>query len=349
MNNLLLPGTKIYRWLSTDDGNQLEVCRLAKVTDDFIKIKHCDTGTTEKLNKDELEKRSYTILRPDAYVGFSVVSLNGMEDVEVTIYRKKEIDEKSPLPYCVCRQSITDFYSNALAENMNYVGVCVSQDTLPENVSMESVLACDSVVLSTSVAAYINDTLNDILRFVNSKPYDLALYNLFMDHVKYNAKTMGGKIYISGASKKDNVDGYCKTLKGLLEYNDMMYDFHQGFNIFQLDIDLADNSEENTSLLHMVLSGILRKNVDSTFVLPYDHDIDLKSVERNYVLVSDKSENLYLVAYTYSGKYHIPVEDIETPENVVSMYNVIHPSEDSSLAEAYKYVRLNSKKYSDKL
>ena len=353
MNTPILPGTKIYRWISTEYAkNILEVARIVWVHDDAVKIKHYkddEAATTEKITMEELKSRSYTILNPDAYIGFSVVSTNKLEDVEVTIYRKKEIDEKNPLPYCVCRQSITDFFANALAESMNFYGVCVSQDTIPEGVAMESILACDEVLERSSVAVYINDTLSDILQFVKTKPYNLILHNLFMDHIKYNSKKMGGKIYISGASRKDNVDGYCKDLKTLLEYNDIMYDFRAGFNIYQLDIDLSDDSEENTSLLHTVLSGVLRKNIISTYILKYDHDIDIESVERSYVLVSDKTETLYLVAYKDHGTYHIPVEDIESEENIVSMYNVIHPSENSSLAQAYKYVRFNSKKYSDKL
>lgn len=349
MNNVLLPGTKIYRWLQTDDGGVLEVSRVVWVAEDSVKIKHEDTGTTEKISIEDIKERSYTILNPDACFGFTIVSTNKLQDIIVTIYRRKEIDEKSILPYCVCRQSITDIFANALNKNMNSFGTCISTDTIPEGVNMEDLLACDEVIERSSVAVYISDTLEDILQYVKAKNYDIALYNLFMEHAKYNAKTMGGKIYLSGASKKDNIDGYCKTLKLLLEYNDIMYDFHQGFNIFRLDLDLSDESAENTTLLHSVLSGILRKNVVSTFVLKYDKDIDLEAIERTYVLVSDVNETLYVVAYKEHGVYHIPVEDIETPENVVSMYNTVRPSENSSLAEAYRHVRIGNKKYSDKL
>lgn len=344
--SLFGPGIKLYRWI--DD--ELEVLRVVYVTDDCIKVKKQSDGTTMKLTEKDIHD-NYTILNPDGVIGISIVNLkDDLEDVMVTLYRRKEIEEKSPLPYCVCRQNITDFFANSIAENMNYCGVCVSTETLPEGVAMESILVCDGVSKSTSVFVYMDDTLEDILRFVKTKDYDIVLHNLFTEHLKYKSSKMNeliGKAFFDSSIKSTSVDGYCKTLKDLLVYNNFMYDFLRGFDIYPLNVDIENaitDPIENEKFNH-IISDLLCKNVVKSMAVKYDKDIDLSAIERDYILVSDKNDKLYVVAYISQGKYHIPVENIETAENIASMVKTINPSPTSSLTEAYNMIRFSKDKY----
>lgn len=345
MENILMIGTKVYHWV--EGLEKPEVLRVTSVNDTQVKLKKND-GTTEKIEKQVL-LNNYTLLIPDAILGLSIVQVSDLEDVMVTVYRRKEIDEKSVLPYCVCRQNITDFFGNALDPNFSSCGMSVTLNTLPEGVPMENILACDGVNKQTSIALYIDDTLSDILGLIKSKNYDIVLYNLFMDHAKYiSNKHSNPKVYFDIVSKQNTLDGYCKTLKDLLVYNNFMYDVMVGFNIYPLEVDL-NNTEDKTSDEYFkfikYLSTLLRENIVDTLILKYDKDIDLSTIENKYVLVSDKNENLYVVAYISSGKYHIPVEEVESTDNITQLYNVIHPSATSSLSEAYDMVRYNKDKY----
>lgn len=345
MENILMIGTKVYHWVG--ETEKLEVSRITSINDTQVKLKKND-GTTEKIEKDIL-LNNYTLLMPDAILGLSIVQVSDLEDVMVTVYRRKEIDEKSVLPYCVCRQNITDFFGNALDPNFSSCGMSITLNTLPEGVSMENILACDGVNKQTSIALYIDDTLSDILGLIKSKNYDIVLYNLFMDHAKYiSSKHSNPKVYFDIVSKQNTLDGYCKTLKDLLEYNNFMYDILVGFNIYPLEADLSNmkdkSSDEYLSFIKD-LSALMRENIVDTLILEYDKDIDLSAIENKFVLVSDKNEKLYVVAYISSGKYHIPVEEVESADNITQLYNVIHPSANSSLTEAYNIVRYNRDKY----
>lgn len=338
----LFVGMKAYKWINEN----LEVLRIVAITDNDIKLKK-SSGENIRLSINEL-MTNYTILNPDGMIGISIVNIQDLEDVIVTLYRRKEMDEKSPIPYCLCRQNVTDFFENAINPKFNSCGLSVTLDTLPEGVSMESILACDGVNKQKSIAVYIDDTLDTILSLLKgTRDYDNVLYTLFLDHLKYVSKSRGGTIYFEQMKNSSRLDGYCKTLKDLLIANNFMYDFMRGFNIYPLTLNM-DSVQSNTTDMELfikVLSDLLLKNISEVMILPYDKDIDLNGINHNYVLISDSKERLFIVAYKYTGKYHIPVEDVETSENIELLYNAINPSDNSSLTEAYQYIRYNTDKY----
>lgn len=288
----------------------------------------------------------YTLLSPDAVATFNVAKIQHLEDVIVVVYRKDEIDRKDEIPYIVCRQSITDFFSNAVAPEMQYCGVCLSKESCPEGVDIQQTLACDGVSRSEQVMIYMDDKLDTILSFVKTKEYDNILYSLFVDHLRYVSKSRGGDIFFKNAINEDAIDGYCKNLRDLLSYNNFMFDLHRGFNIYPMDIDLnkdvdAELSEDNKK----VLSRYMCKNITDSYVIRFTKEIDLNKIQKEYILISDKSEDVFLVAYRHQGKYHIPVEEIESEDNIELLAKRIGYAPGSSVTAAYNHIRFNNAKY----
>ena len=241
-----------------------------------------------KLRPDELE-RDYVRLIPHATITFSIVKVQDIEDVIVTVYRREDMEKKETLPYIVCRQSITDLFANTI--NPNYknliTGFCTSKESLPEKVPMENILACDTIISSDVVAVYMNDNFKDIMKLIRSKAYDIVLYNLFVDHVNYKYKD-NVKEYMN----KSCVDGYVKTLKDLLTDNEFMYEFNRGFGIYPLTLTVSDDEIKNKKLNaynSMIISNLILRKIISTLLIPYEHVIDTDIIENDHILFKDNS------------------------------------------------------------
>lgn len=335
---IITNGTKYFKII----GDRLELIRvISNKNPTKIKCKDCNSGNKFTMTLNELEE--YTRLNYDGVIQFTIVKVGSLEDVIVTLYRRDEIANYDSNPYCICRQSITDFFANSLSKDKRYYGISISKDSVPEGVEYNRIMACDGIEDSLSVAVYIDDTLDEIMSMVKSKVYDNVLYTLFADHIHYTYKN--NKDTIKLKLMGDRCDGYCKTLKDLLIYNEFMYDFYTGFHIYPLKVDLSFIgdygvlSNEN----RIAISFLLCKNITDSKIIKYSKDIDLDKISGDYILVSDKHNNLYIVLYAYKGKYHIPVEKVESLENLEKLKS-IYPST-SSVYEAYNIIKFNGKKY----
>ena len=118
----------------------------------------------------------------------------------------------------------------------------------------------------------------------------------FADVLRNNAITLYKSI-----GKDNNIQGYCSTLKQLLQDNWFMYDFLKGFDIQPITLNLKDKEYlKGQDLLYM--ENLLKVTMDSTAIVEYSKDIDLTKIQRDYVIVSDITENIYIVAYD-RGEY----------------------------------------------
>lgn len=340
----LLNGTKFFKI----ENGELKIIRLIN-SKNPLKIKAKDCKTKEKIVLTQEQLEEYTRLNYDGIIQFTIVNVGKLDDVIVTLFRKQEISNCDSIPYCICRQSVLDFFANSINKNMNMYGISISKDSTPEGVDYKRFLSCDNIYNTVSIAIYIDDTLDDILSLVNTKLYDNVLYTLFVDHVKYTYKKKQNdsdkKPDIKYKLAQDECDGYCKTLKLLLDNNEFMYDFYTGYNIYPLKLDLSYiedngilNNEDRNSL-----SFLLCKNITNSIVLRYSKDIDLSKIEKEYIMVSDINDILYIIAYDHVGKYHIPVERVESMENIEKLKN-IYP-QTSSVYEAYELYKYTGKKY----
>ena len=345
MENIIL-GTKYYKV----EDDTLTILRVVKNKDPKnIELFNDDNEKSITMGSDILLEY-YTKLNPDAIINFSIVKIQNIEDVIVSVFRKEEINNMDTTPYSICRQNITDFFANSLSPDMNYAGINVTKETIPQDVSMVQLSACDQLESNISVSYYMGDKLDRILSYFKSKIYDNILYSLFIERIRYKSKSNGGKMYITYAEKKNHVDGYCKTLKELLTYNNFMYDLMRGFNIYPLDINLTNDNEQHLSIDNInVIERLVCKNIvagpKGSIVIKYDKDIDLDEIKQEYILICDRFDNLYIVTFKTYGKYHIPVEKLESSENIELMAKSINFNKNSSITEAYEYIRFNSDKY----
>ena len=334
----VVTGEKYYK---TETGEIIRV--LVDSNPHMIKCSKGNSLQRVKLSPKELE-RDYIKLAPHATITFSIVKMQDLEDVIVTVYRKEDMEKKESLPYIACRQSITDLFANTI--NPDYknliTGFCASKESLPEKVPMESILACDTIISSDVIAVYMNDNFGDIMKLIKSKEYDTALYNLFVDHVsyKYNGKV---KEYLD----KPCVDGYVKTLRDLLIDNEFMYEFNRGFGIYPLTI-IVSNEEINDKKLSiynsMVISNVILRKITSTLLIPYDHTIDTDIISNDHILFKDKSGRLFILLYTWSEEIPIDVASIESPENISKLANIPGYATNKNILNA---IQFNTTKYNN--
>lgn len=331
-------GAKYFRY----NNDELEVIRI--LNDKNPKSFKCKVeGSVHRMGiSHEALQENYTRLRPDGVIYFNIVNVGEIQDVMILMYRHRDIVEKKTTPYIICRQNITDLFANTINPDYNnlIVGLAVSEESLPEKVPMETILACDGIVKTTAVCVYMDDTLQDILSMIKTKDFDTILYNLFMDHIRYKYKDNKNE-YI----QKRVVDGYSKTLETLMEDNEFMYEFCRGYGIYPVTFEVTREEVESGKLKlssKLAMSNVIMKNIQDTFVVEYDKDIELERIQRDYFLLRDVKNNMYLISYTYNGNMKIPVEQIESRENIEKMSKI--PGY-SNIADITNIIRFNMGKY----
>ena len=342
MNSNLLLGAKFYRY---DENDNLELVRVTKRNDSEVRV--FDGKEYIKMTIQELQDK-YVKLEPHAVVNFCIVKLkDGLFDVVVAMHKMSDLTTNEPTPYCVCRQNITDIFANQIQLSTKlYVGCCMSLDTCPPDVDYRVMVACDGMEKCVNVCTYMDDTLDDILSFVKAKEYDNTLEALFIDHVNAvvrNNPTMAAMK--DRIMKLESYDGYCKSLSLLLEQNNFMYDFYQAFKIIPIDEEVSFNKEGAVSSnIVDIISDIYEINITSTLCMEYWYDIDLNNIDNDYVLIMDKNDKLFVVAYVSNGPKHINIENVESEENIEKMANSTI-GENKSVKEAFNHIRLNKNKY----
>ena len=332
----IITGEKYYK---TETGEIVRV--LVDSNPNMIKCSMGNSLQRLKLRPDELEK-DYVRLIPHATITFSIVKVQDMEDVIITVYRREDMEKKETLPYIVCRQSITDLFANTI--NPDYknliTGFCASKESLPEKVPMENILACDTIISSDVVAVYMNDNFKDIMKLIRSKAYDIVLYNLFVDHVNYKYKD-NVKEYMN----KSCVDGYVKTLKDLLTDNEFMYEFNRGFGIYPLTLTVSNDEIKDKKLNaynSMIISNLILRKITSTLLIPYEHVIDTDIIENDHILFKDNSGRLFILLYTWSEEIPIDVGSIESEENISKLANIPGYATNKNILNA---IQFNTAKY----
>ena len=341
MNNLLL-GAKYYRY---DENDNVEVVRVTKHND--VEARIYNGKNFNKILINELEEK-YIRLNPHAIVNFCNVRLkDGLDDVIVAVHKFSDLTSNEPTPYCVCRQNITDIFANQIQiSNKLYVGCCMSLETCPPDIDYRIMLACDGMNKCINVCAYMDDTLNDIISMVKTKEFNNTLEALFIDHVNAVIRSTPSLSPMKDRIMKlDSYDGYCKTLQLLLEQNNFMYDFYQAFKIIPIDEEVTYNSEGAVSdNIVNIISDIYEVNIVSTLCMEYWYDIDLEKIDNEYVLIMDKNNKLFVIAYVSNGPKHINIESVESEENIERLANSTI-GDNKSVREAFNHIRLNKNKY----
>ena len=299
-------GDKFYRFL---DDTHVENIRITKIKNEntFIATVYPNELQTYKikLTKKQIEDY-YTRIIPDGTLSFCIANLDlGLKDVIVVLYKTDELKEGSKLPFCACRQSVTDLFIQPTNNTTSiYAGMSVNRNSIPEGLKMEDILACNEIDESKSISVYMDDELDFWLSLINSSRMDTILLSM-------------------STSVKPNVLGYCKTVEQLLKENDFMYDFLSAFDIHTVNFKVQTINEFELIPEHVyALEERFKVQMFKTYVIPYDRTIDMTEIQRNHILIKDIDNKIYIIAYD-KGEYinRTYMNNIKDQRELIAMVN----------------------------
>lgn len=307
MNNNAMLGLKLFK---EDEKGNFKIVRVTSILPkDRLKVMSEDTGKEVTQSKKSLSLLGYKILESIGVITFSIVKVHENEDVVVTLVRKNDIKLGLSVPCVICRQSVTDFFYNLLAnvEDHGLVGVSVSERTCPTNINYSHLLACDDIVYSNMVNIYYDDTIDSILKCIPINKYNACLTTLFNKHIESSGNPT--------LKLKNEDKGWCKNIRDLLIMNNFWIDVDQAYQItdvdFKIDEHIIEKKDESGANYNSLapdvmrfLSSTFQLNIVDTIVIKYYYDIDLAEYHNeNYILLRDSTEKLYLVTYLVEGQY----------------------------------------------
>ena len=253
------------------------------------------------MTKEELSK--CVKLEPDAMLNIMTTTSNdGLRDVYACVNKIEDLKNGITVPSLILRQDIYSSSKNAFGTvgNEIYVGECVINNG--DN-NIESTFDFKEINDSVSISLYVDDKTEDINNFIighNVKKIDEVLRS------------------IASNNSNDLVKGYCNSLKELFDYNNFIWYYRNIFNIMQIDfpIELGNNTSDDgiIKLKHKQVDRLEHKLLCSMMyvkVLKYDKDIDVSKIVTNtHVMISDETENIYLISYINGGLLNVDA-DIE--------------------------------------
>ena len=278
---------------SKDNFDKVILLRVIKIVNENKFSVMCD-GKRFNITYENLAN-NYIKLKHHGSIFFSIVNMtDNNQDVIISFFRRED-EGTNKLPYAICRQMIENTFmskaklmNNTGIEDPNfYIGMSISQDTCPEDLPFDMMLACDKVTLSNRINIYINDTFEDIVELIPK----IDKYNSVIKNIQEKSR---GSV-ISGTNS-----GIIELLKSTI----FMQDVCMGFNIKLLNYTLQYNKDslELIPEQRKDLEYIINQEMFRTYVIPYNFTINLNEIKRSYVLVKDINEDLYIVAYD-KGEY----------------------------------------------
>lgn len=282
-----IPGMRYYKFI----GDDLIMIRLLRVKNENSFVVNAN-GTRYTMDKDEFS--TYRRLNPDGYISYAIGDLeDGVQDVIVSFHRRIDLSTNKQLPFAVCRMNVYDIFSNTInqEEGVMYIGCSVSQESCPSDIEYPIMLACNGIHNIALTACYIEDTLDDILKLVNSAPYDGILYTLWSGYDKQKTR------------------GVCKDLRELLTTNGFINDVYRGFN--ELKVGFKYIPELAGELIHAV-EDIVKYQILDPIWIKFDRDVDLNAIKDQYLIIRDTENDLWIVSYKrgqYVNRPYFQMED----------------------------------------
>jgi hypothetical protein len=166
-------------------------------------------------------------------------------------------------------------------------------------------MKADSLISSNTINLYYNDTIDNILECIDEKEYDKVLLSIFKRHADH----INNPFIIDDDNIKSH-NGWCKTIRQLLEENNFQNDIDNLFNIVAIDGDIEANSViGEDDVLHFnpdlraFFCYIEKIPAIDVVAIPYWHDIDMADFNnKNYIFIRD-SRRLYICCYRLEGQY----------------------------------------------
>ena len=269
-----LKGTKFYYFEENKETPQ--VVRLIQYDDLKRRYKVTDGSDNRDFYIDqETLENNWVKLNPDGILEFLIcyaIDNQGDEvpDCMVTLRRKTPNGGYEPIPYLVCRQAALDIF--ILLQQEKYVaGMCITQDTCPPELKFDGCYKYSKFTRQELVATYMDDTLDSILRVLNTKKYDERL------RLIKSRDQMG-------------IPGYHDNLRDFMRDNFFMLDFHKAFGIHEFEFKDFDFEDYRTN---KVLTEYIIRNKQEVpvrfYPVHYSKKIDLADIERHYILICPES------------------------------------------------------------
>ena len=287
-------GTKYQTYI--DD--ELVVLRLVNIKSENKFTMVDREGNKLSMTKEELDK--CIKLDSDALLCLMTATLDeDVRDVYACVHRTDDMRNGIKEPVMILRQNIYSSSKNAFNAGMDiYVGECLANPKFDNDEQFKSLLEFNTIDDTLSVALYVDDKFKDIKQFItghNARKFDEVLRT-----IKFN-------------NTQSMLKGYCETLDQLFEENNFMFNYRMIFNIAQVDFPIElDNNTDKDGVITLNskqisrLEDLLRAYITDVKVLKYDKDIDIsKIVSKTHIMISDETENIYLVSYIVKAAYPV--------------------------------------------
>ena len=287
-------GTKYQTYI--DD--ELVVLRLVNIKSENKFTMVDREGNKLSMTKEELDK--CIKLDSDALLCLMTTTLDeDVRDVYACVHRTDDMRNGIKEPVMILRQNIYSSSKNAFNAGMDiYVGECLANPKFDNDEQFKSLLEFNTIDDTLSVALYVDDKFKDIKQFItghNARKFDEVLRTIKSNNTQSMLK------------------GYCETLDQLFEENNFMFNYRMIFNIAQVDFPIElDNNTDKDEVITLNskqisrLEDLLRAYITDVKVLKYDKDIDIsKIVSKTHIMISDETENIYLVSYIVKEAYPV--------------------------------------------
>lgn len=263
------------------------------------------TNKKEYFTKETLLNKAISIV-PDAIMYTLLVkNKDNIYDVYMCVHKTNNLEkskENLPIPNLVLRQNIFNPTLTISGFNDIKIGLAMS-DPNPTNTSevLDMFEEGMDTISTYQTMLYVDDTLDSILNILDSKC------------IKDVESTLE-KIKIYYEKNPTKISGCASTIKELMTETNFIYHFRNIFNIGYIDWEIDLGSESHTedgniklnNKQHKMLEDSIRKYIYDIIIIKYDKDIDMtKIINTPHVIISDKSENIYLISYKVKGSYPI--------------------------------------------
>lgn len=288
---------RLLKYKNNKNTNDNITCTLVSDNEDDIII------SSKELNE------KYVSIIPDAFLNIMITKepdFNGTEinDVYFCISKSSDLSSKNYVPSLILRQNCYSKFKNTLNIYGNiYIGECATVVNSSKEELIE-MMQWEEIKKKYSVALYIDDSEDTILRYISNK-IKKDINNVLVS-IK---KSMG-----------DNIKGAAETIEELFKDNDFIGNYKSIFNIAQIDFPIVLGKESYNNNGDIIINSkqknrledMLKRYIDNIRIIKYDKDIDIsKIINVQHVVVSDSDNIIYLIAYDVVGYYAKSEDDMQ--------------------------------------
>ena len=177
MNSKLLDnpiGAIFFKKLEDGTLNKLRLYRIKSHGTSFI---FRDKNNNKTVLSDK-QVKEYTMLLPDGFISHTLVSdeTYGVDTI-CLLHRLRDEHDGIIVPFAACRQNISDPLARMLNNdsNVEYVGFSTTKDNTIAGFDFANMCYAQGVRFQKGVFCYKEDTLDDILSFIDTTHFDTAL------------------------------------------------------------------------------------------------------------------------------------------------------------------------------